>query len=775
MELAYNIDFEIAAAVFNMVLWLCMNYFFATQTDVSRAFRDLVMWALVATILDLTTALTISYGNIVPFWFNNLLNTIYFATTGVMGYSYTKYINTYVRANEKKDVDVIISKVVICAICLMLVVNFPIGFMFSFNATDGYVHGPLYFLVFVLPVYYLLYAVVVAVVNRKCFSLKQLVACFLYMLLILIGLIIQFFFLQNVLLTMFFVSVGIWITFLAMETPDYQLFLETMYKLNDVTIKAKEAANKVLEINESKDTFLKNVNKDLKQPVNKINAYTQRISAKTADQDILKDTEKIIESIGKLNEVLKDINDYISLSNDETELNIEEYSPKEMLDNCAKLGRDDAREKNLDFEYEIDEKFPKKVFGDRSRLSQIITSLLYNSVKFTQVGKVKLKALWHQDEEDKSKGKMSIEVSDTGVGMRPEERDSLEKTLKSGVVGLNHNARGRGLGLNIATRLLSLMGSKLKFKSEYGKGTTFSFDVVQGIDKPAKVEPILMEEDFNKTKAELDLKEDLLANKLAEVGLEINKQENKNSDLKTAENEEKAKVRPTKHDNILQESKLDAMLNLVKENKEKAAMPETKEVKEELKKKLKEELKDPKDKKSIAKKAKLSTKQEDNPLKTKLDLVKEDKIHRVEPIAQQKNIEPSKNAENKYNQNKLLRGDVLKLEKGLKGFDVELGLKYCMNDVAFYKDMLNTYVENEKMGDLLTYIQMENWDAFLLTLRSIRNTSHTIGAMELAKHAKELELAFKRGDLDYIRSDARNFLALYKKTIDIIKGYQEEA
>ena len=319
------------------------------------------------------------------------------------------------------------------------------------------------------------------------------------------------------------------------------------------------------------------------------------------------------------------------------------------------------------------------------------------------------------------------------------------------------------------------MGSKLKFKSEYGKGTTFSFGVVQGIDKPAKVEPVLMEEDFNKTKAELDLKEDLLANKLAEVGLEINKQENKNSDLKTAANEEKTKARPTKHDNILQESKLDALLNLVKENKEKAAMPETKEVKEELKKKLKEELKDPKDKKSIAKKAKLSKKQEDNPLKTKPDLVKEDKKHRVEPITQKKNIEPNKNAENKYNQNKLLRGDVLKLEKGLKGFDVELGLKYCMNDVAFYKDMLNTYVENEKMGDLLTYIQMENWDAFLLTLRSIRNTSHTIGAMELAKNAKELELAFKRGDLDYIRSDARNFLALYKKTIDIIKGYREEA
>ena len=730
MELAYNIDFEIAAAVFDMVLWLCMNYFFVTQTDVSRAFRDLVMWALVATVFDLTTALTISYGYIVPFWFNSLLNTVYFVTIALMGYSYTKYINAYVRVSDKKDVDVIIGKVVVCAICVMLVVNIPIGFIFSFNATEGYVHGPLYFLVFILPIYYLLYASVIAVLNRKCFSVKQLVSFAMYMFLILIGLVIQFFFLQDILLTMFFVSVGIWITFLAMETPDYRLFIEAMYKLNDVTNKAKEATNKVLDLNASKDTFLKSIRQDIKTPVNRINAYTQKISAKTADQDILKDTEKIIESVGKLKETLKDINDYISLTDDKMELNVEEYSPREMLEDCVEIGKNNAREKGLDFDYEIDEGFPKKLYGDRPRLSQIISSLIFNSLKFTQVGKVNFKALWNQ--EDENKGKMTIEVSDTGVGMRPEERESLEKSLKSGIIGYNKNAKGRGFGLNIATRLLSLMGSKLKFKSEYGKGTTFSFGVVQGVDKPAKVEPLIMEEDFSKTKAELDIKEDLLANKLAEVGLEIKKQGKKKSDVK---------------------------LDLVKEDKDRVEMPITKEVKE---------------KKPVQKKAKLAEKDTKKTTKIKPNLVKEDKQQRVEPINVTKKIEPSKQ-ENKHTQNKPQRGDILKLEKGLKGFDVEMGLKYCMNDVAFYEDMLNTYVENEKIGDLLTYIQVENWDAFLLTLRSVRNTSQTIGAMELTRSAKDLELAFKRGDLDYIKSNARAFLSLYRSTIEVIKGYREEA
>ena len=241
-----------------------------------------------------------------------------------------------------------------------------------------------------------------------------------------------------------------------------------------------------------------------------------------------------------------------------------------------------------------------------------------------------------------------------------------------------------------------------------------------------------MEEDFSKTKAELDIKEDLLANKLAEVGLEIKKQGKKKSDAK---------------------------LDLVKEDKDRAEMPITKEVKE---------------KKPVQKKAKLAEKDTKKTTKIKPNLVKEDKQQRVEPINVTKKIEPSKQ-ENKHTQNKPQRGDILKLEKGLKGFDVEMGLKYCMNDVVFYEDMLNTYVENEKIGDLLTYIQVENWDAFLLTLRSVRNTSQTIGAMELTRSAKDLELAFKRGDLDYIKSNARAFLSLYRSTIEVIKGYREEA
>ena len=139
-----------------------------------------------------------------------------------------------------------------------------------------------------------------------------------------------------------------------------------------------------------------------------------------------------------------------------------------------------------------------------------------------------------------------------------------------------------------------------------------------------------------------------------------------------------------------------------------------------------------------------------------------------------KKIEASKNDKQKTQTHKLLRGDVLKLQNGLKGFDVELGLRYCMNDATFYKDMLKTYAENEKVGELLTYLQMENWNGFQLALHSVRNTSQTIGAMDIAREAKNLELAFKKGDLNYVKSNARTFVDKYQKTISVIKDYHEE-
>jgi len=725
LGLEYNIDFEIAAAVFDMVLWVCMNYFFVIQTNVSKAFRDLVMWALVATIFDLTTALTISYGVIVPCWFNNILNTIYFITVGIVGYSFSKYVNVYVKRDDKRDLDVIIGKISVCIFVSILLANIPLGFIYSFNETEGYVHGPLYALVFILPVSYLAYALFVAILNRKSFTLKQMISFILYVILILIGMLVQFFLIPNVLITMFFVAVAIWITFLSMETPDYQLFVEAMLKFNEATAEARAATSKLLELSESKDTFMKSVTSEIKGPVTKINAYSQKISAKTADKAILLDVEKILDSIESIDDVLTEINDYISLSDDEVELNLCEYSPSEMFHNAIELGKENAREKNLDFEYEIDEKFPKKLFGDRSRLSQIIASLIANAIKFTQTGKVKLRALWHQ--EDKTKGSMRIEVEDTGVGMRKEEREGLNKTLKSGMVGLNPNVKGRGLGLSIAARFLSLMGSKLQFKSDYGKGTTFSFDVKQGIDAPLKVEAIELEKDITKVKSDLSLSDDLLSNKLDEVNkalLKSGKLQGK-PDLKTLSKEEI-------------KTNLAKQTQKNKEIKKAKTVPVSEDKKREIKPSLKEEAS-----------------------------VKGQAIKQEKKLESEITVEGPKGA-------RLKRGDFLDLQSNLKGIDVELGLKYCMNDAAFYKDMLKTYVENEKIGELLTYINMNNWDAFLLTLRSVKNTSQTIGAMELAKMAKGLELALKKGDRRYILENAKNFITKYQEIINVIKTYQEE-
>ena len=708
MNLCYNIDFEIAAAIFDMVLWICMNYFFTTNSSVSRSFRDMVMWTMITIVFDIISALTISYGVIVPLGINKILTTVFFLCSVAFGYSFYRYIGAYITDNKRKAWTAIFSRVALSIVGILLVANLRLGLVFSFNKEDGYVRGPLYILMVIFPICFIAIAVVVALLNKEFFALRQIVSIGIFSLLVIIGDVIQVFIMPSTLIVFFFISVGIWVLFLTMENPDYIIFIDAVNSLKSDNLKSRELTKNALSVYEANKALVKTIIGELKKPINKINAHSQRILAKTANQDILNDADKIIDNVKKIKDTLNEIDDYIGLSDDEIKLDIKEYSPKEMFRECADNVRYDLAGKNVDFQCDIDDKLPKKLFGDRDRISQIISSILFNAIKFTQAGSIKLKALWKQLDADK--GKMSVEVTDTGVGMRPEEVDYLEKSINSGVAGANKMAKGRGLGLNIASRLLALMGSKLHLKSEYGKGSSFSFDIEQGINKPIEVEAInlgkISDEDLD----------------LDEKSQDASKGEESLS--KTEDKVEKILSRPNLNQDILKE-KLEEV-RLSKEKKERTPI-----------------------------------------------VIKEKEI-KYEKAKITKKILPKEVGLQKQKEAKLVYGDIIKFQNGLHNFDVEVGLKYCMNDAKFYRDMLNTYVENEKLGDLLTYLKLEDWESFMITLRSISNTSQTIGALELSREAKSLELSYKNDDKKDYTEKAKHFIDSYRKTINIIRNFNEE-
>lgn len=102
MPLIYNIDFEVASAVFLVILFLFMKLQYSMQSEINQEFQKLTVFVLLANVMDVVTAVTLSYAAVLPVWSNLLLNTIYFIANAAVGYQFMYYSWLCVNKERKK-------------------------------------------------------------------------------------------------------------------------------------------------------------------------------------------------------------------------------------------------------------------------------------------------------------------------------------------------------------------------------------------------------------------------------------------------------------------------------------------------------------------------------------------------------------------------------------------------------------------------------------------------------------------------------------------------
>jgi CheY-like chemotaxis protein len=133
-------------------------------------------------------------------------------------------------------------------------------------------------------------------------------------------------------------------------------------------------------------------------------------------------------------------------------------------------------EKKQQFALYMDADIPKFLTGDDQRLTQVITNLLTNAVKFTpEYGSIWLKAFFSGEENGVCT--IKVEVKDTGIGISPEQQSHLFSSFKQAESSISRKFGGTGLGLAISKRIIDLMGGKIWIESELGKGAAFIFTV----------------------------------------------------------------------------------------------------------------------------------------------------------------------------------------------------------------------------------------------------------------------------------------------------------
>ena len=242
--------------------------------------------------------------------------------------------------------------------------------------------------------------------------------------------------------------------------------------------KAVEEQNEILQhLDQKKTQFFANMSHEFRAPINAIMGMSEVILCNSKEDNIREYAGDIKNASKMLLHLVNDILDLSKIQAGKMEIVPVEYETEDLVRNVGNVIRLMVQDKSLAYEVNIAKDVPKRLFGDEIRITQVLTNLLTNAVKYTDQGKVTLTLNAVKD----LKGMDAIEyiVEDTGCGIKPEDMVKLFDSYERVNLERNRRVEGTGLGMGIVTGLLEAMNSKLNVESQYGKGSRFSFVLAQ--------------------------------------------------------------------------------------------------------------------------------------------------------------------------------------------------------------------------------------------------------------------------------------------------------
>ncbi len=243
----YNIDFGISSVLFLIVYFVFLSVQYNSDVPSNKRFRALVLSVIAADILDIVTAVTISYSDTVPVGLNYFLNVCYFLAAALCTLMLPVYIRFLLDANGTMHIYDWICRFVIIIYSLILVSTPFTHLVFYFDSDRRYSSGPIYLLTFAIPLLYMSSSLVRLLVNRRSFTRKQLIGTVLFILIAELGPLFQLIWFRHTLLGYTAIALALIVLLFSYETPDYQKLVATTQKLEESTIELEKARNDAQE------------------------------------------------------------------------------------------------------------------------------------------------------------------------------------------------------------------------------------------------------------------------------------------------------------------------------------------------------------------------------------------------------------------------------------------------------------------------------------------------------------------------------------------------
>jgi len=245
----------------------------------------------------------------------------------------------------------------------------------------------------------------------------------------------------------------------------------SLNKLATAKAEAEDAAR-------AKSEFLANMSHEIRTPMNAVIGLSG-LALRTGLPDRARDyLEKINRSSMTLLRIINDVLDFSKIEAGRLSIEATPFDLDDVLQDVATLTGEQQQDKPVEVVFSSDPSLPRTLVGDPLRLAQVLVNLVSNALKFTEAGEIVVRIVAAGRDADGLR--LQAKVSDTGIGMSPEQVAQLFQAFSQADGSTTRRFGGTGLGLAISKQLVELMGGQIAVESVLGKGSTFTFTVRVG-------------------------------------------------------------------------------------------------------------------------------------------------------------------------------------------------------------------------------------------------------------------------------------------------------